>query len=85
MKDCTFQYALGNGTMKEDTELITRTEAEKLWEEYKPVFMADLEHGSEPEMAVWVDMANDGDFHTTSLYWGGGDMIIQNGQLYQRV
>ena len=85
MKDCIFQYALGNGIMNVDTDLITRPEAEKLWEEYKPMFMTDLERGDDPEMAVWIGMADDGDFHTTSLYWVGGDMIIHDGQMYQRV
>ena len=83
--NCTFQYATGNGVVLEDTRLITRSMATKMWNEYLPTFLEHLEQGKEPEMAVWVDMKSESDFHTTEMHYCADDFIIHDGELFERV
>lgn len=67
-KDCAFQYAYESGyktNFVEDTELITLDEAKELWEKYLPDFIYRLQRGDEPEMALWVDMKDNTDYHDT--------------------
>lgn len=70
-RDSAFQYAYDEGfkiNFKEDTELITLERAKELWEEYLPDFIYRLQRGDKPEMAIWVDMKDDTDYHTTLLH-----------------
>lgn len=70
-KDCAFQYAYEEGyktNFKEDTGLITIEEAKKLWREYLPDFIYRLEHGYKPEMALWVGMEDETDYHQTMAH-----------------
>ena len=82
MKDCVFQYATSDGVVKRDTNLITRADAEELWQKYIPVFKEDMGKGLEPEMGIWVDMKNEWDFHKTCAYWCGSDMKLKGDKLY---
>ena len=82
MKNCSFQYATSDGVVFHDSTLITRDEAERLWNEHIDKFKQHMESGREPEMAIWVDMNNDCDYHTTAKHWCSEDFILKNGQLF---
>jgi hypothetical protein len=82
MKDCIFQYATGNGNIKQDTDLITRAMAEQLWQTYIGEFMNDLGSGKEPEMAIWINMITDSDFKITGSHWCSSEMFLENDNLY---
>lgn len=71
-KNCMFQYTVTttgffNDYKKvEDTDLITRDEANALWHKYKPDFIRQLEaEYSNPEMGIWIDCKDNTDYHTT--------------------
>lgn len=84
-KDCAFQYATGDGTILENTDLITLEEANALWDKYVDQYKEHLEHNDDPEMAIWINMKNDTDYHTTARHWCGSDVIIKDGCLFTRV
>lgn len=66
-KDCAFQYAHDSWPsikFVEDTPLITLDEAKELWNKYKSDFIDQLEQGTNPEMALWIDMKDNTDYHT---------------------
>ena len=85
MKDCAFQYATSNCIIREDTDLITRAEADALWAKYIPQFKQDVEAGIDPEMAIWIDMKNETDYHTTAEHWCGQDFTVRDGEMFMRV
>ena len=85
MKDCAFQYATGCGEVLENTDLVTRADAEELWQKYVPIFKQHLQQGREPEMAIWIDMGSNEDYHTTAVHWDARDMILVDNILYSRV
>ena len=85
MKDCTFQYATDDGIILENTGLITKEEAESLWNKYVPVFKKHMEAGKEPEMVIWINMENDGAFHTTSKHWCASDFVVRDGKMFSVV
>lgn len=82
MKDCVFQYATGRGVIKRYTGLISRADAEELWQKYISEFKDDFEKGEDPEMAIWIDMENEADFRKTASHWCSGDMVMENGNLF---
>lgn len=82
-KDCAFQYATSDGHIVENTDLITREEADKLFEKYKPIFKKDLDNGNEPEMALWVNMEDSSGYKETAYHWHYADMIVLNNNLYK--
>lgn len=83
-KDCVFQYALPREIIK-DTGMLTREQGEALWEKYKPIFIEDMLEGREPEMVLWIDMESPTNFHKTARHWIYDDMIVLNGEVYQRL
>lgn len=87
MKGCAFQYATGNRNILilEDTNLITREEAEVLWEKYIPIFKKHMEEDKEPEMVIWIDMKRDDDYHTTTKHWRASDFVIRDGKMFSIV
>ena len=85
MKDCAFQYATGDGVIFEDTTLISRAEAEEIWRRYIPQFKDHVEDGRNPEMAIWVDMDNEDNYHATSMHWCGEDFIVRDGEMFSTV
>lgn len=85
MKDCAFQYATADGIIVKDTDLISRADAEQLWQEHIDLFKSDVEAGKTPEMAIWIDMRSNTDYHTTAIHWHGDDFIIKDGQLFSVV
>lgn len=89
-ENCAFQYAAkdgigGNWVMVEDTDLITSQNAEKLWEKYRSQFLKDVKDRKEPEMALWEDMKEKGDYRKQRKHWQSQEFIIHDGDLYQRV
>jgi hypothetical protein len=83
MKDCAFQYATGDGVVLHDTGLITRADAEVMWQNNIPTFKDHMERNREPEMAIWIDMAREGDYGNKSAHWCAEDMEIRDGDLYE--
>lgn len=70
-KDCMFQYStVGAGYSRdykpiEDTELITREQAEDLWRKYANDFRRNLESEYiDPEMVIWINCKDNTDYHT---------------------
>ncbi len=89
-KDCLFQYALGKGfgdLIKENTDLITRKEAEKLWDKYYPDFIEKLQDGYEPQMGIWINCKTVTDYHTLDpkkeLDYRD-DLSVENGVVYRK-
>lgn len=82
MKNCAFQYATGDGVILHNTPLISRDEADRLWDDHIDTFKEHMESEREPEMAIWIDMENDCDYHTTAKHWHAVDFILKDGQLY---
>jgi len=85
MKNCVFQYATSDGTIYKDTDLITRDEADALWEETTPDFIDKMEKGMGPEMALWIDMDSSFNYRTTAKHWHADDLILIDGELYEKV
>lgn len=85
-KDCLFQFALANALtcIIEDTNLITRKEADELWDKHYPRFVRCLQEGKEPEMAIWINCDTDTDYHTTSKYLDYRDNLeVKDGKVYK--
>jgi hypothetical protein len=82
-KDSAFQYYIG-GQKIEDTPLISRKEAEALWDKHKEHFIQQCEAGVEDaEMALWINMKYDTNYRQTSRRIHSQDAVIKNGVLYQ--
>lgn len=81
-KDCAFQYATADGVICEDTNLIDIVQALELWESYKDQFLVDFKEEREPEMAIWIDMKEEGDYHTTLKHVCASDMELKDGELF---
>ncbi len=82
MKNCAFQYATGDGTIVADTDLITKDDAEEMWKNHIAKFKRHVEEGRDPEMALWIDMKDDTDYHTAEKHWCGSDFIVRGGVLF---
>lgn len=70
-KDCAFQFAHDSWPklkLVEDTPLISLDEAKELWAKYLPDFIRQLELGNNPEMALWINMKDNTDYHTTLVH-----------------
>ena len=65
--------------------MLTIEQGDQLWEKYKDVFIEDLKDGREPEMVLWIDMESPTNFHKTAGYWSFADMIVLNGEVYQKL
>ena len=90
-KDCAFQYAIAPRWLPikivEDTGLITLDEAKELWEKYLPDFIKNLRDENNPEMAIWVDMKEEGNYHKSLVYARSnaetdGHQIWENKRIY---
>lgn len=68
----------------EDTELITKREADDLWERYYPQMIKDLEDGERPQMCIWKDCKNNSDYHTVEKEINYSDNLqVENGKIYK--
>ena len=77
-KDCAFQY-YSDGNLVEDTNLITRTEANALWEKHKPSFRMDVERGVDASVALWINMKYLSDYQETAVRHDAADCIMHKG------
>ena len=88
-KDCAFQFYVGCECI-EDTGLITRKQADELWENHKPHFIKVCEAKNEywaedAEMALWIDMGNELNYEKTAKRVHSSDVILKNGFGYELV
>lgn len=74
-KDCMFQYIVTTGQIFrdyksiEDTDLITREEADALWLKYRDDFIRNLkDEWAQPEMGIWINCKDNTDYHTSVLH-----------------
>ena len=91
-KDCMFQYALGSPfpykRIIENTSLITREKAEKLWNKYYDDCIKKYENGHEPQMCIWINCKTNTNYHTLDKNKSidyRDDLIIENGKFYIKV
>lgn len=88
-KNCMFQYALNPSKVFlkepiiENTELITRKEADKLWDKYLMDFMKQLENGREPEMVIWINCKNCTDYREDIKHIHADNTMVESGHLYK--
>jgi len=85
MKDCAFQYATGIGVVMADTCLVTRADAEEMWQKHIDQFKQHVKEGRDPEMAIWIGMKDDSDYHTTAEHWCGQDFTVRNGEMFSLI
>jgi len=79
---CAFQY-YARGRMVEDTGLITREEAETLWQNHKEDFKRMVEDEEEAEMALWVEMADDTNYHKTAKNMRADECVMRQGIMFR--
>lgn len=82
LKDCMFQYATQNKTI-EDTGLITRKEAEELWEKYQNDIKDNWDEISSPQMCIWINCTNDTDYVESAKEIDYRDCELANGRFYK--
>jgi len=72
-KDCMVQVCLrtesmfggyGDVEIVENTDLITRKQAEALWDKWFPKVRDQLKDGAEIEMCIWINCKDNYDYHT---------------------
>lgn len=85
MKNCAFQYATSDGVIKEDTGLISRSEADALFDSYLDVFMDDIDSGKEPEMAIWHNIKSEGDYGEMAKHYHYSEFEVRDSQLFHVV
>lgn len=87
-KDCMFQYHNGLHSV-EDTGLITRKEAEILWEGYYPDVASRLEEVRRtrigPQMVIWVGCKTNTDYNTMDPERNidHSDCVVHKGAIYR--
>lgn len=81
-KDCMFQYSTSY-KMYENTELITRKEAEELWDKYQEHLKQNWDEYSKPEMCIWIDCDSNIDYSTVGKDIDFRDCVYENGQYYR--
>lgn len=81
-KDCIFQFATRH-KVYEDTELITREEADALWEKYIGQVKEEWDELSSPEMCIWIDCESNTDFHTRGRDVDFRNCELENGNFYR--
>lgn len=81
-KNCAFQYATPRKVLTDRCGL-TRSEAERLFNQHKAIFKDDMEREREPEMALWINMESEGDYRETAHHWVADDFELRDGKLYR--
>lgn len=79
-KNCMFQFATTHEII-ENTELITLVNAKALWEKNKTKFMKLHGEDSNPEMCIWIDCKDDGDYHS-NIWYVDCESIIKGNKVY---
>lgn len=81
-RDCLFQYAT-NHKVIEDTELITRKDADKLVQKYLEDIKGRWDDIESPQMVIWIDCDTNTDYHTMDLEIDYRDCELSNGHFYR--
>lgn len=81
-KDCMFQYATRQEII-EDTGLITKTEADSLWEKYQDDIKRKWNDFESPQMVIWGDCDTETDYHTAKKELDYSDCELVNGAFYR--
>ena len=96
-KDRMFQYAYDDGIhtrvaslsavrVVEDTGLITKTEADMLWDRYYPDVAMKVKNKQRPQMVIWKDCDNETDYHTIEKEIDyADDLEVVDGNIYKRI
>lgn len=82
IKDCMFQYADRN-KIYENTDLITRAEADELVEKWKDHLIKNWNEDSAPQFVIWVDCESNTNYHTMGLSIDFDDCVFENGHFYK--
>jgi len=81
-KDCSLQYASSRKIFN-DTGLITKNEAIKLFNSLLPEFSKRVNEGDDVEICIWKDMKSNTDYHKTLVHIHSNDCVFKNGTLYE--
>ncbi len=76
-----FQYAFCGGKIIENTGLITRSEAEALWNRYQDDIRDKWEMN--PQMCIWVNCDSNTDYSTIGREIDWYDCELKNGEFYR--
>lgn len=87
MTDKKFMFQYYNSkfgeSLVEDTGLISRTEAMKLFNSYYEEAVASISDGEEVQMAVWRDCRTDTDYTTIHTILDSRDIRVIDGKMYK--
>ena len=81
-KDCLFQYATRQKVI-EDTDLITRKEADDLWDKYYKDIQDNWDVLSSPQMCIWINCDSNIDYHTVGKEIDYRDCELERGRFYK--
>jgi len=79
-----FQYATRHKVFA-NTGLITRKEADELFDKNIEDFKERVVEGELPEMAVWIKCKDDSTYGESSRYWDSDSLVVIDNKLYQLV
>lgn len=80
--DCLFQFGSKDDVIV-DTGLVTREEADALWEKHKDQFVRLWKLGMDPEMCIWVNCRHAADYHTATRHAHPSDTEVIGGEIYR--
>jgi len=81
-KNCLFQYATRQRIV-EDTGLITKEQAQELWEKYQENIKENWDSISSPQMVIWTDCKNNTDYYTVLKEIEHSDCELVGGKFYK--
>jgi hypothetical protein len=90
-KNCLFQYASDGGLrgieIIEDTDLITRSEADKLWDKCYPDAIERLKKGEKPEIVIWINCIDNQSYNKRdeTKHFDYRNLIFENGRVYKEL
>lgn len=82
LKNCMFQYATKHKT-KEDTDLITREEANALWDKWQNDIRENWDELDSPQMCIWVECEKNTDYSKIAKEIDYRDCELENGSFYK--
>ncbi len=86
IKDRMFQCTVdnyGQVDILDDTGLITKDEAYKLWNSYFEQIKRALEEGKEADMVIWKDCVSETDYGIEEKVIDHEECIVENGHIYK--
>jgi hypothetical protein len=81
-KNCMFQFATA-GKIIEDTDLITREEADALVKKYTEHLKKVWNEDDCPEMVIWTACWNNTDYSSRGLDIDFRDCVLEDGHFYK--